>query len=221
MEVAPPGRQPLVALRPAGSAGRRRGCRRQRLPVPHRGRVRRHTCCPRTRAGGRSRRTLRGRGVHDERRAAAQGVVHPVAERRGGDLVPRSSKLAEAGEAARPPRVRRPALRPSRRGRERGRPEPLRLAGRARRPRGRRVPRGPSGCRPGADRRHRPLRRRRDDDRGGSRVARSQGDRVRGGERRSVRDIVANPGTTWQDVLGNGVATLATAVFADTCHRPT
>ena len=37
-----------------------------------------------------------------------------------------------------------------------------------------------------------------------------------GASARSVRDIVANPGTTWQDVLGNGVATLATAVFADT-----
>ncbi len=37
-----------------------------------------------------------------------------------------------------------------------------------------------------------------------------------GASGRSVRDIVANPGTTWQDVLGNGVATAATAVFADT-----
>ncbi|HEX6725669.1 MAG TPA: alpha/beta fold hydrolase [Gaiella sp.] len=36
-----------------------------------------------------------------------------------------------------------------------------------------------------------------------------------GASGRSVRDIVANPGTTWQDVLGNGVATAATAVFAN------
>ena len=73
-----------------------------------------------------------------------EGLVHPVAERRGGDLVPRPGELAEAGEAARTARLRRPALRPSRRGRERGRPEPLRLAGRARHPRRRRVPAGPS-----------------------------------------------------------------------------
>ena len=75
----------------------------------------------------------------------------------------------------------------------------------------------PSRRRPRADRRHRPLRRRRDDDRGRSRVAGLSGrSSPRGRARRSVRDIVANPGTTWQDVLGNGVATLATAVFADT-----
>ncbi len=37
-----------------------------------------------------------------------------------------------------------------------------------------------------------------------------------GASARSVRDIVANPGTTWQEVLGNGVATAATAVFSNT-----
>ena len=36
-----------------------------------------------------------------------------------------------------------------------------------------------------------------------------------GASARSVRDVIANPGTTWQDVLGNGVATLATAVFSN------
>ena len=37
-----------------------------------------------------------------------------------------------------------------------------------------------------------------------------------GASARSVRDIVANPGTTWQEVLGNGFATAATAVFSNT-----
>jgi fermentation-respiration switch protein FrsA (DUF1100 family) len=36
-----------------------------------------------------------------------------------------------------------------------------------------------------------------------------------GASGRSVRDIVANPGTTWQEVLGNGVATAGTAVFSN------
>ena len=118
-----------------------------------------------------SRYGVRGRAVHDERRIAAPGLVHPVAQRRRGDLVPRSGILAATREAARTARLRRPALRPSRRRRERGRPQSLRLAGRTRHPRRGRVPPGPPGRRSGADRRHRPLGRRRDDDRGGSRVA--------------------------------------------------
>ena len=126
---------------------------------------------------------VRGGRVHDERRPAAEGLVHQVAERRRGDLVPRPGTLAGAGEAARAPRLRRPALRPSRRGRERGRPEPVRLAGRARHPRGRRVPAEPARRRPRADRRHRPLGRRRDDDRGGGRVDGAEGDRLRGRQR--------------------------------------
>jgi len=36
-----------------------------------------------------------------------------------------------------------------------------------------------------------------------------------GASARSVRDVIANPDTTWQDVLGNGVATLATSVFSN------
>ena len=86
--------------------------------------------------------------VHDERRAAPEGLVHPVAERSRGDLVPGPhASSPEAGQAARTPRIRRPALRPPRRGRERGRPEHLRLAGRARRPRGGRVPAAATGRR--------------------------------------------------------------------------
>ena len=37
-----------------------------------------------------------------------------------------------------------------------------------------------------------------------------------GASGRSVRDIVANPGTTWQEVIGNGIATAGTAVFSNT-----
>jgi uncharacterized protein len=36
-----------------------------------------------------------------------------------------------------------------------------------------------------------------------------------GASGRSVRDIVANPETKWQEVIGNGVATVGTAVFTD------
>jgi dienelactone hydrolase len=36
-----------------------------------------------------------------------------------------------------------------------------------------------------------------------------------GASGRSVRDIAANPGGSWQEYVGNGVATAATAVFTD------
>ena len=36
-----------------------------------------------------------------------------------------------------------------------------------------------------------------------------------GGSGRSVRDILANPDTSWPEVIGNGVATAATALFTD------
>jgi uncharacterized protein len=41
-----------------------------------------------------------------------------------------------------------------------------------------------------------------------------------GASGRSVRDIVANPGTTWQEVVGNGIATAGTAVFSNTAPPP-
>jgi dienelactone hydrolase len=41
-----------------------------------------------------------------------------------------------------------------------------------------------------------------------------------GASGRSVRDIVANPGTKWQEVIGNGVATFGTAVFTDNVPPP-
>ena len=39
-----------------------------------------------------------------------------------------------------------------------------------------------------------------------------------GASSRSVRDEIANPGGTWQEVIGNGVATAATAIFSN--NRP-
>ena len=122
-------RPALVALH-AGAPRRRRGSRHAR-PSCSRSRSRyviTHALA--TRARRRPRRPLRERLVQDERRPAAEGLVHPLQERRGGDLVPRPRVLADAGEDARAARLRRPALRPPRRGRERGRPEPPRLAGR-------------------------------------------------------------------------------------------
>ena len=87
VEVAAPRRPALVALR-APAAPRRRRCRRRvRRPVPVTSPTSsrtRHAHVSRRRP----RRALRGRRVQDERRAAAEGLVHPVAKRRRRDLVP-------------------------------------------------------------------------------------------------------------------------------------
>ncbi len=174
-------RRPL-ALRATAAPDRRRPGLRVRHPLPRLRRVRRHARRPRGRAGSRPRRSLRGRPVHDDRRLAPEGLVHPLAERGSGDLVPRPGLVPTAREAAGAARIRRPPLRPSRRRRQRRRPQPLRLARRARHPRGSDVPQGPPGCRSGADRRHRALGRRRDDDRGRRGVAGPEGDRLGGRE---------------------------------------
>ena len=70
----------------------------------------------RGRAGRQARRAARGREVRDSRRSRARGLVHPVAQRRRGDLLSRPQRVAEAGADARPPRLRRAAVRPPRRG---------------------------------------------------------------------------------------------------------
>ena len=67
-----------------------------------------------------SRCQPRGRRVRDERRSAARGLVRALAKRRDRDRLPRPLRPAEAGPDADPPRLRRAALRPSRRRRERG-----------------------------------------------------------------------------------------------------
>ncbi len=80
-------------------------------------------------------------------------------------------------------RLRRPPLRPTRRGRERRRSEHLRLARRARPARCRGVSAQPFGCRSRADWRDRPLRRWRDADPGSGGIGRFRGHRLRRRER--------------------------------------
>ena len=121
----------VVAIRPASRVRRRDSGHSCGGPHPLLDRLRRHACLARGGAEGRARGSLRGRRVHHQRRPEAEGLVHPVEERGGRDLVPRSVRDPERGKDAGPPRLRRPALRPSRRGRERGRPERVRVAGRA------------------------------------------------------------------------------------------
>ena len=78
-----------------------------------------------------------------------EGWYIRVAERRRRDRLPGPRRLAEAREDAGRPRLRRPALRPPRRGRERGRPQHPRLARRARHPRRRALPPEPARRRSG------------------------------------------------------------------------
>ena len=168
VEVAAARRPPLVALpaTAADSASARslsRACR----PLPGRDRLRRHPCRPRPRPGGRPRR----RRTRTVQFTTSDGLLLKgwyVPSRNGAAVISfpgrassqqRAKLLARHGYGVL-------ALRPPRRGRERGRPQPVRLAGRARHPRCGDVPPGPSRRRSGADRRHRALRRRRDDDRG-------------------------------------------------------
>ena len=108
-----------------------------------------------------------------------------VAQRRRGDRVPRPQRPAGPHAHARPPRLRRAAVRPPWPGRERGRPERLRLGGREGRQGRDRVPAAPSGRRSRADRRPRSVRRRRADapDRGRDRCA--EGGRL-GGRRLAI-----------------------------------
>ena len=125
----------------------------------------------------------RGRELPDRRRPPARGLVHPVAQRRRGDRVPRSQRPAEAGADARAPRLRRPALRPPRRGPQRGRAERVGLGWRRRHQGRDRLSPAPARRRSGPHRRHRPLRRRRADDRDRGRDRRARGRGV-GGRRR-------------------------------------
>ena len=94
------------------------------------------------------RRAARGRDADDERRAQAQGLVRPVAQRRRRDRLPGPQGPAAARADAGPPRLRRAAARPPRRGRERGRPDDPWGWGGARDLHGRRrVPAAPPGRR--------------------------------------------------------------------------
>ncbi len=67
------------------------------------------------------------RELHDERRPDPEGPLHPVQQRRRRDRLAGLQRRARPRADARPPRLRRPALRPARRGPQRGRPERLGL----------------------------------------------------------------------------------------------
>ena len=90
--------------------------------VPGRARLRDDPHRARRRPREHARRGIRGRGVHDVRRAAARGLVRAVAQRRGGDRVPGAQRPAGRGAHARPPRLRRAPV--DRRGEGRSEGEP-------------------------------------------------------------------------------------------------
>ena len=169
-------------------------------------------------------RSARGGVVHDERRPQPGGLVRALEEPRGDHRLCRAAGYTAADADARPPRVRRPPLRPPRRGRERGRPEHLRLARGAGRARRRRLPQEPGRRRPGSDRGHRALGGRRDDDRGGRRVGRSRRDRLGGGGVRSIREALAMDGSTTTKWLGgvlvHAVVTPGVALFSNDLPPP-
>ena len=121
--VAAPGRQPGPPLRAPHGQGRRRrrGPRRAGRPVRHD--VPHHPREPRRGPGARPGRRPRGRHAHHQRRAAPAGLVRPLEERRRRHRLPRPQGSAGAHPDAGPPRLRRAAVRPARRGRQRRRPQ--------------------------------------------------------------------------------------------------
>ena len=78
-------------------------------------------------AGGRAGRRTRERQLHDLGRAAPARLVHPVAQRRRGRRLPRAARHPGGRADARPARLRRTAVRPTRRGSQRGWREHARL----------------------------------------------------------------------------------------------
>ena len=89
--------------------------------------LRHHPHRARRRPGRRAEHAARDRHVQDQGRPQARGLVHPVAQRRRRDRVPGPQGPAAPGAHARPPRLRRAAVRPPRRGSQRGRAERVRL----------------------------------------------------------------------------------------------
>ena len=126
-----------------------------------------------------TRRRLRAGHVHDRRWFDIEGLVRAVQKRRRRDRGTGTGGVAEAGATARASRLRRPALRPARRGQERWRPQRLRVERRPRPPRRRRIPTAPTRRPERANRRDRTLRRRRSPPPSRRRVARTEGRRVR------------------------------------------
>ena len=180
---------------PAAPAARRRGPAGLRL----RRAAGRHVLRQRARRAGRRPaaapgRPARERHAHHERRAEAEGLVRPFAQRRRRDRLPGPQGPAAAHADARPPRLRRAPVRPPRRGRKRRRADLMGLGRRAR-PQGRGgVPATAGRRRARPDRRARAVRRRRADDRGRRVDAGAEGRRVRRRRHASVREAVHTPG---------------------------
>ena len=106
-----------------------------------------------------------------------------VPSKNGANVIvfPGSQGASDAGPDPRSPRLRRAALRPTRRGRERRGPERPRLGRDPRSGRGHLVPPGPAGRRRRPHRRARAFGRRRGDASGGCGDRRPEGGRLRGG----------------------------------------
>ena len=179
--VAAPGRQPDPPLRTPHRQGsrRRRDPRRAGRPVrhdvPHHAREPRPRC-PQPDLGA----------AHEDVTLTTSDGLHLqgwyVPSRNGAAVIafPGRKGPQAAHPDAGPPRVRRAALRPARRGRQRGRPQHVGLGRAARHPRRRRLPPAPAGRRPGPHRRHRLLGRRRADAAGSRRERRSRRRGLRG-----------------------------------------
>ena len=127
--VAAARRPPLAAVRPPAAARRRHAVRRGRRPVPRCGRVRRHPRGPRARPARRLGAAYEDVAFTTSDGLRLAGLVHPLAERRRRDLVPRRASSQDRAKLLARHGYGVLALRPPRRRRERGRPEPLRLAG--------------------------------------------------------------------------------------------
>ena len=174
----------LARLALVAARARRDRRRRGRLPAGRArpARLRRDPHHARRGPDGPPRRPVRGRDPPHRRRARPPRLVHPLAQRRRGHGLSGPGQGPEARAVPGPRGVRRPPGRPSRRGRQRGRPARLRLDVRRGHPGRRRIPPGPRRRGSRADRRPRPVRRRGDDaaDRGGHTRPGRRGVRRRG-----------------------------------------
>ena len=143
--LAPARRAAAATLRAAHAT---RSLRPRGLTARLAGRVRDHghPSCPGAGPVRRPRPPVRARELHHERRTSAGGWYVPSRNRAAVIVVRPAAGPRPARAAARSPRLRGAALRPSRRGGERRRLQRLRL-GRRRRPQGRRdvpAPRDPT-----------------------------------------------------------------------------
>ena len=159
---------------------------------------------------------VRGGGVHHERRTAAQGLVHPVAQRRRGDLVPRTGS-PRSSAAKLLARHGYGVLLFDRRGEGESEGDPNLFGWQGERDIHAAV--AFLQGRPDVD-----------PERiggiglsvGGEMMIEAAAESTalkaivsEGASGRSVRDELARPGGTWQEIVGNGVATAATAIFTD------